>query len=203
MAVRHRKETVAKSSGNSCRRCGRSYWELLPACPYCGSTNRGASSADTFETSAKPMDPRKAMKLISDNFYYIFLAFSMICAVLVVIHDIPENISNHFSDAFQSLQTKTRVLFWVIYLIQQAMFCHWLTTEYNALSSRRYTYSRISENEKLLVLCSFVDEPIPLKVPRGFDLSKARLVLQNDREPQEKTLQPYETRVYYWGNGVK
>ena len=75
--------------------------------------------------------------------------------------------------------------------------------EYNALSSRRYTYSRISENEKLLVLCSFVDEPIPLKVPRGFDLSKARLVLQNDREPQEKTLQPYETRVYYWGNGVK
>lgn len=111
MAVRHRKETVAKSSGNSCRRCGRSYWELLPACPYCGSTNRGASSADTFETSAKPMDPRKAMKLISDNFYYIFLAFSMICAVLVVIHDIPENISNHFSDAFQSLQTKTRVLF--------------------------------------------------------------------------------------------
>ena len=137
MAVRHRKETVAKSSGNSCRRCGRSYWELLPACPYCGSTNRGASSADTFETSAKPMDPRKAMKLISDNFYYIFLAFSMICAVLVVIHDIPENISNHFSDAFQSLQTKTRVLFWVIYLIQQAMFCHWLTTEYNALSSLR------------------------------------------------------------------
>ena len=75
--------------------------------------------------------------------------------------------------------------------------------EYHALSSRRYTYSRISGDEKLLVLCSFADEPIRLKVPRGFDLSKAELVLQNYGELQEKTLQPYETRVYYWSDGVK
>ena len=44
---------------------------------------------------------------------------------------------------------------------------------------------------------------LTLRVPRGFDLSKAELVLQNYGELQEKTLQPYETRVYYWSSGVK
>lgn len=73
--------------------------------------------------------------------------------------------------------------------------------EYHALSSRRYTYSRTQGQEKLLVLCSFADEPIPLRIPRGFDLSKAKLVLQNYSDLQEKTMHPYETRVYYWGSG--
>ena len=74
--------------------------------------------------------------------------------------------------------------------------------EYHALSSRRYTYSRTQGQEKLLVLCSFADEPIPLRIPRGFDLSKAKLVLQNYSDLQEKTMHPYETRVYYWGRGI-
>lgn len=136
MVVRHRREAMI-TSGNQCRRCGRSYWEQLPACPYCGSTNRGSASNDLEGMTTKKVDPRNAMKLISNNFYYIFLGLSIICALLVIIHDIPENVSSQFSESFQSLQTNTRVLFWILYIIQQIMFCYWLMTEYNALSSLR------------------------------------------------------------------
>lgn len=133
MVVRHRRDSMI-TSGNRCRRCGRGYWEQLPACPYCGSSNRSVSS-NNFEETTKKIDPRNVMKLISNNFYYIFLGISIICALLVIIHDIPENISNQFSEGFISLQTKTRFLFWILYIIQQVMFCYWLMTEYNALSS--------------------------------------------------------------------
>ena len=70
--------------------------------------------------------------------------------------------------------------------------------EYHALSSRRYTYAREWEGERLLVLCSFSEKDIPLRIPGGFDLTKAELVLQNYADPDGKTLKPYETRVYHW-----
>ena len=65
------------------------------------------------------------------------------------------------------------------------------------MSSRRYVYSRDNGKQKLLVMCSFAKTDIPVRVPAGFDLSKAKLVLQSYPSIKDK-LQPYEARVYLW-----
>ena len=52
-------------------------------------------------------------------------------------------------------------------------------------------------NQKILVVCSFTDETVNWKVPSGFDLDKAKLVLHN-YEIDSLVLKPYETRVYLW-----
>ena len=69
--------------------------------------------------------------------------------------------------------------------------------EYNKLSGKVYTYSREDEREKILVVCSFTEKEAMLRVPRGFDLSSAELIL-NNYENDSLTLKPYETRVYRW-----
>ena len=60
-----------------------------------------------------------------------------------------------------------------------------------------YVYSRETDAEKLLVVCSFSEKTVALKVPAGFDISKGELVLANypDVGPE---LRPYECRVYQW-----
>ena len=70
--------------------------------------------------------------------------------------------------------------------------------EYYPLSGRRYLYSRVYGSKKLLVMCSFSDCTIPMRVPAGFDLSRAKLLLKNYKTPLDTVLQPFETRVYYW-----
>ena len=65
------------------------------------------------------------------------------------------------------------------------------------MSGKRYVYSRDDGKQKLLVMCSFSKTDIPVRVPTGFDLSKAKLVLQSYPEVKDK-LQPYEVRVYLW-----
>ena len=65
------------------------------------------------------------------------------------------------------------------------------------LSSTHYVYSRETADEKLLVVCSFSDKVTSLKIPAGFNLSTAELILTNYDNPTEK-LQPYESRVYLW-----
>jgi oligo-1,6-glucosidase len=62
-----------------------------------------------------------------------------------------------------------------------------------------YTYSRRMIGEKLLVVCSFSDKPARFRVPKGFDMLGAKLILTN-YPAQEDLLQPYECRVYYWKN---
>ena len=69
--------------------------------------------------------------------------------------------------------------------------------EYNKLSGKVYTYSREDERETILVVCSFTEKEARLRVPRGFDLSSAELIL-NNYENDSLTLKPYETRVYLW-----
>ena len=71
--------------------------------------------------------------------------------------------------------------------------------EHDRLSGRRYVYSREYQGQKLLVICSFSAQAQPFRAPKGFDLSKARLMLQNYAKPSEAELQPYECRVYLWG----
>ena len=65
------------------------------------------------------------------------------------------------------------------------------------MSSRRYVYSRDDGKQKLLVMCSFSKKEIPVRTPAGFDLNKAKLVLQSYPEAGDQ-LQPYEARVYLW-----
>ena len=66
------------------------------------------------------------------------------------------------------------------------------------LHGKLYVYSRQMEGQKLLVVCSFSDKPQKMKVPKGFDLSTGKVILQNYRDASADMLQPYECRVYQW-----
>ena len=70
--------------------------------------------------------------------------------------------------------------------------------EHFPLNGNVYCYSRSTETERLLVVCSFSDRNTKLRVPRGFDLSGAELILRNYPEEAGNTLKPYECRVYHW-----
>ena len=70
--------------------------------------------------------------------------------------------------------------------------------EHYRFSSRLYVYSRKTNEQKLLVICSFSDTDTRIKVPRGFDLSSARLILQSHTDVSDSNLKPYESRVYLW-----
>ena len=70
--------------------------------------------------------------------------------------------------------------------------------EYGKLSGSFYTYSREDDKERLLVVCSFTSKTKKWKVPAGFDLGTAELLLANYPATSSTTLMPYETRVYHW-----
>ena len=70
--------------------------------------------------------------------------------------------------------------------------------EYGKLSGSFYTYSREDDKERILVVCSFTEKTKKWRVPSGFDLANAELLLTNYIETSSTTLKPYETRVYYW-----
>ena len=70
--------------------------------------------------------------------------------------------------------------------------------EHRPLSGKHYQYSLEDEQQKILVVCSFVGKATAFRGPRGFDLSKAELALCSVKEPTANTLTPYETRVYLW-----
>lgn len=71
--------------------------------------------------------------------------------------------------------------------------------EYFRSSNRLYVYSRVMPGQKLLVICSYSKKDTKIKVPAGFDLTKAKLVLHN-YENTAHTLRPYECRIYLWEN---
>lgn len=70
--------------------------------------------------------------------------------------------------------------------------------EFFPLSGKLYCYSRETDTQRLLVLCSFSDKPQKLRVPTGFDLNCSRLILQNYADAGKTVLKPYESRVYLW-----
>ena len=65
-------------------------------------------------------------------------------------------------------------------------------------SSRLYLYSREYQGQRLLVVCAFSDVPTVFRAPRGFDLSRAELLLGNYPPSGSLILRPWETRVYRW-----
>ena len=74
---------------------------------------------------------------------------------------------------------------------------HGIYREHFRMNPRLYVYSREMDGQKLLVVCSFSDRQTKLKVPRGFDLQNAELILQT-HGAAGNMLQPYESRVYLW-----
>ncbi|MBQ7416130.1 MAG: alpha-glucosidase [Oscillospiraceae bacterium] len=70
--------------------------------------------------------------------------------------------------------------------------------EHFPLDGNIYCYSRQMPGQKLLVLCSFADHPVSLRLPKGFDAASGKLILNNYARPCRKGLRPYETRVYLW-----
>ncbi|MBQ2384566.1 MAG: alpha-glucosidase [Oscillospiraceae bacterium] len=74
---------------------------------------------------------------------------------------------------------------------------HGVYREHSPMSGKQYVYTRGTEDQKLLVVCSFSDRPTKMKVPGDFPLAQARLVLSNHRD-QGTTLPPYGCRVYLW-----
>ena len=70
--------------------------------------------------------------------------------------------------------------------------------EYFRLSSKLYVYSRQTDAQKLLVICSFADTDTKIRAPRGFDLNSGKLILQSHTDISDSSLMPYESRVYLW-----
>ena len=70
--------------------------------------------------------------------------------------------------------------------------------EYGKNSKTVYTYSRTTADQKILVVCSFSEQPQQWKAPKGFDMNTAQLVLANYENTDTNTLKPYEARVYLW-----
>ena len=73
--------------------------------------------------------------------------------------------------------------------------------DHQKLSGSLFVYSRELGRERLLVVCSFVERPVRFRAPRGFDLSRGKLLLSNYGGTLEKNgfiTKPFECRVYYF-----
>ena len=77
---------------------------------------------------------------------------------------------------------------------------HGVYREHSPMSGKQYVYTRGTEDQKLLVVCSFSDRPTKLRAPRSFPLKEARLVLSSHPD-QGPDLPPYGCRVYLWEKG--
>ena len=70
--------------------------------------------------------------------------------------------------------------------------------EYRKRSGKLYVYSRQDPRQKILVVCSFSKKKVRFRAPKYFYTDTAELALCNYPNPDPKTLQPYECRVYLW-----
>ncbi len=75
---------------------------------------------------------------------------------------------------------------------------HGIYREHFHSSSKLYVYSLKSEKQKILVICSYSDKETKIKIPAGFNIKKAKLILQSHNEIDRKVMKPYESRVYLW-----
>ena len=70
--------------------------------------------------------------------------------------------------------------------------------EYFHASDKFYMYSMTDEKQKILVVCSFSDKEVKFPTPKGFDMTKSKLILCNYEAPNRNVLKPYECKVYLW-----
>ena len=65
-------------------------------------------------------------------------------------------------------------------------------------SDELFMYTRQDSRQRILVVCSFSENPVRFKPPKNYHLVDAELVLQNYPDAEGTTLQPWECRVYLW-----
>jgi len=75
---------------------------------------------------------------------------------------------------------------------------HGIYQEHFKLSGDLYAYSMETDEEKLLVVCSFTAKRIRFTAPKGFDLDAGKLLLCNYPKQRVSIMKPYEARVYLW-----
>lgn len=71
--------------------------------------------------------------------------------------------------------------------------------EFYRHSGKLYVYTRETETQRLLVVCSFTEKPVRFRAPKGYRLSEMELLLQNydaQLDGNDFVTKPYETRVY-------
>jgi oligo-1,6-glucosidase len=59
-----------------------------------------------------------------------------------------------------------------------------------------YVFTRILNNETLLVICNFSKEELEFQLPTQFENSKAELLISNYSDDRKELLRPYEAKVY-------
>ena len=77
---------------------------------------------------------------------------------------------------------------------------------YDALSSKLFIYERRSKSQRLLVICSYSEEAVRVRPPRGYDLAKGKLILRSHGDELDKkgyVAKPWETRVYLFQDRKK
>jgi len=67
--------------------------------------------------------------------------------------------------------------------------------EHFHLNKNLYTFTLTSDKQKVLVVCSFTEKKVKMKVPSSFDIKNAKLIL-GSYDNTDSLLMPYETRVY-------
>ncbi len=70
--------------------------------------------------------------------------------------------------------------------------------EFSRMDPNVYIYARVMRGQRILVICSFTDKKVKFRMPKGYDLASAQLILNNYPASSSLELRPYETRVYRW-----
>ena len=77
---------------------------------------------------------------------------------------------------------------------------------FRPLDKKLLMYERRSKSQRLLVICSWSDSAMRVNVPRGYDLTRGKLILCSHGAEADKngyTAQPWETRVYLFQDRKK
>ena len=77
---------------------------------------------------------------------------------------------------------------------------------FRPLDKKLLMYERRSKSQRLLVICSWSDSAMRVNVPRGYDLTRGKLILRSHGGEADKngyTAQPWETRVYLFQDRKK
>ena len=84
--------------------------------------------------------------------------------------------------------------------LRKSLSCvrHGVYKEHQKRSGKLYVYSMQDDRQRILVVCSFSEKKVRFRAPKEFYLGGAKRILGNYAGTDDKTLQPYECRVYLW-----
>jgi len=77
--------------------------------------------------------------------------------------------------------------------------------EFYRHSKKLYVYAREKGNQRLLVICSFSEDPVRFRAPKGYVLGDGKVMFSNypvlDEKAESFITRPYEMRVYEFNRG--